>query len=81
MTLYHTHWCQECQIVRQKLEELGVQYESVIVPDSRPMRSQVYEVSHQYYVPVLTDGATTLTETRDILTYLDETYRQKTAGA
>lgn len=74
MTLYHVTWCPECAIVRQKLEALGVPYESVLVPDFRPRRQQVYDVSGQYYVPVLKDGETVLTETRDILEYLEAHY-------
>ena len=71
MTLYHTEWCPECAVVRNKLSEFDVEYESIIVPDVRPFRKQVYEVSGQYYVPVLIDGETVLTETGDILKYLD----------
>lgn len=71
MTLYHVSWCPECAAVREKLAELGLNYESVVVPDVRPMRKQVYEVSGQYYVPVLQDDETVLTETREILKYLD----------
>ncbi len=79
MTLYHVHWCPECQIVVQRLEALGVPYESVIVPDSRPQRTQVQEVSGQFYVPVLKDGDKVLTETSDILSYLETTYGQAAA--
>ena len=71
MTLYHTEWCPECAVVRSKLSELNIEYESIIVPDVRPFRKQVHEVSGQYYVPVLVDGRTVLTETGDILKYLD----------
>ena len=71
MTLYHTEWCPECAVVRHKLSQLGLEYESVIVPDTRPMRKQVYEVSGQYYVPVLVDQNSVLTETGEILEYLD----------
>ena len=71
MTLYHTEWCPECAIVREKLEELELSYESVIVPDFRSFRTQVHEVSGQYYVPVLVDGERVLTETQDILAHLD----------
>jgi mycoredoxin len=79
MTFYHVNWCPECLIVREKLEELGLQYESVIVPDMRPFRKQVFEVSGQYYVPVLKDGDKVFSETRDILSYLETTYgRQAT---
>ncbi len=74
ITLYHVHWCPECALVRDKLQELGVPYDDVVVPDIRPMRKQVYEVSGQYYVPVLKDGDTVLTETHHILAHLDTHY-------
>lgn len=74
VTLYHVHWCPECAVVRDKLEALGVRYDDVIVPDIRPMRRQVYEISGQYFVPVLKDGDTVLTETHQILAHLDTHY-------
>lgn len=74
LTLYHVNWCPECAIVREKLDALGVPYEDVVVSDFRPFRKQVFEVSGQYYVPVLRDGDTVLTETGEILAYLDEHY-------
>jgi len=77
MTLYHVAWCPDCEVVRQKLEELHVEVEHVVVPDFRPMRKVVKEVSGQYYVPVLKDGDLVLTETDDILDYLDKTYGQE----
>jgi glutathione S-transferase len=74
LTLYHVNWCPECAVVRQKLADLGISYDGVVVPDFRPLRKQVYEVSGQYYVPVIKDGDTILTETKDILAYLDKHY-------
>jgi len=74
LTLYHVDWCPDCETVRNKLAGLGVPYTGIIVPDIRPMRKQVHDVSGQYYVPVLTDGDTVLTETHDILAYLDTHY-------
>lgn len=74
LTLYHVDWCPDCEVVRDKLTELGVSYEGVIVPDIRPMRKLVHEISGQYYVPVLRDGETVLTETDDILAHLDQHY-------
>jgi len=71
MTLYHTTWCPECTLVREKLEELNIPYKDVVVPDFRPLRKQVYEISGQNYVPVLVDGDTILTETEDILNFLE----------
>ncbi|MDH4186433.1 MAG: glutathione S-transferase N-terminal domain-containing protein [Nitrospira sp.] len=77
VTLYHVSWCPDCAVVRQKLEDLRVSYDQIVVPDFRPMRKIVHEVSGQYYVPVLKDGDTVLTETDDILDYLDKTYGQE----
>jgi mycoredoxin len=76
ITLYHVRWCPDCAVVREKLAELRVNYEDVIVPDIRPLRKQVYEVSGQYYVPVLKDEDVVLTETHDILDHLIRTYSQ-----
>ena len=81
MTLFHVDWCPDCHVVRQKLADLGLGYEAVVVPDSRRMRAQVYDVSGQYYVPVLKDGDLVLTETADILAYLDKRYHADRAGA
>lgn len=81
LVLYHVDWCPECAVVRDKLVELGLAYEDVVVPDARPMRRQVFDVSGQHYVPVLKDGDTVLTDTRDILAHLDAQYgRRPTAG-
>ena len=77
LTLYHVSWCPDCDVVRQKLAELQLKYEQIIVPDIRPLRKIVHEVSGQYYVPVLKAGDRVLTETEDILDYLDKTYGQE----
>lgn len=72
MKLYHVEWCPDCEVVRRKLEEHDFSYDHEIVEDARPLRKKVHEVSGQYYVPVLVDGETVLTETYDIIAYLDE---------
>ncbi|TKB64816.1 MAG: glutaredoxin [Nitrospira sp.] len=77
MTLYHVAWCPDCEVVRRKLADLHIEYEQIVVPDFRPMRKVVHDVSGQYYVPVLKDGDTVLTETHDILDYLDQAYGQE----
>ncbi len=74
LTLYHVDWCPDCEVVRQKLADLGLSYDDVIVPDISPMRKQVYEVSGQYYVPVLKDDETVLSETHEILSHLNTHY-------
>jgi mycoredoxin len=74
LVLYHVHWCPECELVREKLADLGLHYEDIVVPDLRPMRKQVYDASGQYYVPVLKDGDTVMSETHQILAHLDTHY-------
>ncbi len=82
MKLYHTEWCPECAVVRDKLDEQEIPYEEEIVADVRPLRTSVYEASGQYYVPVLVDGETVLTETHEIVEYLDSyTPKGDDAGA
>ena len=76
MTLYHVQWCPDCAVVRDRLSELNIPYDDIVVPDARPMRTQVHEVSGQYYVPVLKDGDTILTETHEILAHLDQRYNK-----
>ncbi|HKY70738.1 MAG TPA: glutathione S-transferase N-terminal domain-containing protein [Nitrospira sp.] len=71
MTLYHVHWCPECEVVRRKLAELDLPYNDIVVPDFRPQRKEVFAVSGQYYVPVLQDGDLVLSETDAILAHLD----------
>jgi len=78
LTLYHVHWCPDCGVVRERLADLGLTYEDVIVPDFRPMRKEVYAVSGQYFVPVLKDGDTVLSETYAILAHLDMHYAKTT---
>ena len=80
LTLYHVAWCPDCEAVREKLAELNLEYDQVVVPDIRPMRKVVHEVSGQYYVPVLTDGDRVLTETHDILAHLERAYGRQRAG-
>ena len=80
LTFYHVDWCPECIAVKGKLDALKIAYDEVIVPDIRKSRKQVHAVSGQYYVPVIQDGDLVLTETADILAYLDERYGTGGAG-
>ena len=71
LTLYHVEWCPDCEVVRRKLVDLNLAYHSIVVPDFRPLRKEVFAVSGQYYVPVLRDGEIVLSETEDILAHLE----------
>jgi glutathione S-transferase len=59
------------------LADLGLEYESRMVPRSHSERTEVEEISGQTGVPVLVDeehGVEGMAESDDIVAYLDETY-------
>ncbi|WP_058367300.1 glutathione S-transferase N-terminal domain-containing protein [Haloparvum sedimenti] len=77
ITLYELEGCPYCAKVKDKLAELGLGYDSVMVPRSHGERTEVKEVSGQTGVPVLVDeahGVEGMAESDDIVEYLEETY-------
>ena len=77
LKLYELDGCPYCAKVKRKLDELGLEYESVMVPSSHSKRDEVKEVSGQTGVPVLVDeehGVEGMPESDDIVEYLEETY-------
>ena len=74
MKLYNLQPCPYCKMVRDKLAELNVAYETVDVPADRSQRHEVFAVSQQWTVPVLVDGDVMLDDEEKILPYLDQKY-------
>jgi len=77
LKLYELNGCPYCAKVKRKLDELGLEYESIMVPSSHSKRDEVKEVSGQTGVPVLVDeehGVEGMPESDDIVKYLEETY-------
>ncbi|UIP01138.1 glutathione S-transferase N-terminal domain-containing protein [Halobaculum sp. CBA1158] len=77
LVLYELEGCPYCAKVKNKLAELGLEYDSVMVPQSHDERTEVEEVSGQTGVPVLVDeehGVDGMPESDDIVEYLEETY-------
>ncbi len=74
MKLYNLNACPYCIMVRDKLKELNLEYETINVPPSHRDRHEVFKVSGQYFVPVLVDDTTILDDEEKILPYLDEKY-------
>ena len=77
LKLYELDGCPYCAKVKRKLDELGLEYESIMVPSSHSKRDKVKEVSGQTGVPVLVDeehGVEGMPESDDIVKYLEETY-------
>ncbi|WP_144905232.1 glutathione S-transferase N-terminal domain-containing protein [Halobellus captivus] len=77
LVLYELDGCPYCAKVIDKLNELGLEYESVKVPSAHSERTEVETVSGQTGVPVLVDeanGVEGMSESGDIVEYLEETY-------
>jgi glutathione S-transferase len=77
LILYELEGCPYCAKVKNKLADLGLEYESRMVPRSHSERTEVEEISGQTGVPVLVDeehGVEGMAESDDIVAYLDETY-------
>ena len=77
LELYELEGCPYCAKVISKLDELGLEYESHMVPSSHDERTEVKEVSGQTGVPVLVDkehGVEGMPESDDIVAYLEQTY-------
>jgi len=77
LELYELQGCPFCAKVTRKLDELGLEYESHMVPRSHADRTEVKAVSGQTGVPVLVDnehGIEGMPESDDIVAYLEKTY-------
>ena len=77
LILYELEGCPYCAKVTRKLDELGLEYESRLVPRSHSERTEVKEVSGQTGGPVLVDkehGIEGMPESDDIVEYLEKTY-------
>jgi len=74
LTLYQREGCPYCQIVRKKLNELGLRVLVVPVEKKGADRQELKQVSGQQSVPVLVDQGNVFVDSSVILQYLDKTY-------
>jgi len=77
LELYELEGCPYCAKVKRKLDDLGLEYESHMVPSSHSERTEVEAVSGQTGVPVLVDndnGIEGMPESDDIVAYLEREY-------
>ncbi len=75
LTLYDAARCPYCARVRIVLAEKAVPYETVIVDlDERP--SWIYDLNASGRVPVLDDHGFVLPESRVLIEYLEERFRE-----
>ena len=83
ITLYQLDGCPWCEKVADKLDELGLDYESVWVEALHSKRDEVRRVSGQRAVPVLVDDDTgvTMAESANIVEYLETIYGEAAVEA
>lgn len=75
ITLYQLDGCPYCEAVADRLDELGVDYETEWVEALHSERDEVKRVSGQRGVPVLVDDrGVTMAESERILEYLETSY-------
>ena len=74
LKLYNIDGCGYCGMVRSTLKQLELEYETINVPWPHHERTEVYEISGQHMVPVLTDGEVVLSDEYKIIDYLKKTY-------
>jgi glutathione S-transferase len=77
MELYDRQDCPYSKKVREKLEEVGVEYEETVVPDKHTERTRVKEITGDTGVPVLVDDGIEggyIADSGEIVSYLEERY-------
>lgn len=76
LTLYQLDGCPYCEKVADRMDELGLDYESVWVEALHSKRNEVKEVSGQRGVPVIVDDdhGVTMAESDRILEFLENSY-------
>jgi len=82
ITLYRLQACPFCERVVRLLEEYDLEYRSRFVKPMHSERNVVQRVSGKRSVPAMVDGNTgaTLTESANIVSYLETTYGKGRLG-
>ncbi len=75
ITLYQLEGCPYCEKVADRLDEIGIGYETVWTDALHADRNEVKRVSGQRGVPVLVDEdrGVTMSESANILEYVERT--------
>ena len=78
VTLYQLDGCPFCEKVADRLDEVGVEYDTIWVDAMHSDRNEVKRVSGQRGVPVLVDEdrGVTMPESENILSFVDRTYAE-----
>jgi len=76
ITLYRLEGCPFCEFVVDKLEELGLEYDSVWVEGPHSERNEVKAITGQRQVPALVDDeyGVSMSQSSRIFEFLETTY-------
>lgn len=77
LKLYNLDSCPYCIMVRNKLEQLALDYEKIDVSPWQSERQAVFDVSGQYTVPVLVDGEQVFDDEDKAIAHLTSTYQKE----
>jgi glutathione S-transferase len=83
LTLYRLEGCPFCELVADRLDELGLDYDSIWTEGLHSKRNEVRKVSGQRQVPVLVDEnyGLTMAESENIIEFLEQSYEGQAAEA
>jgi glutathione S-transferase len=83
ITLYRLQACPFCERVVRVLDELGLDYESRFVEPLHSERNVVARLTNKRTVPAIVDERTgvTMSESANIVEYLEKTYGERSATA
>ena len=79
--LYQAEWCPFSHRVRAKLTELGVPYQAINVAAEGQERTEVEELTGSTAIPVLVDGEKIVSDSSQIISYLEAKYTLEKEGA
>lgn len=75
--IYQAEWCPHSHRVRQRLTELGVEFEAKQVEAEPADREQLRRISGQGSIPVLVDGDAVVAGPDEIIAWLDERFEPR----
>ncbi|MFC6863194.1 glutaredoxin family protein [Halomicroarcula sp. GCM10025817] len=80
ITLYRLQACPFCERVVRRLEEYGIEYRSRFIEPMHSERDVVKRLTGKRTVPAIVDESTgvTMSESANIVAYLDNTYGRET---
>lgn len=81
LVLYNNEFCPECKLVREKLALLQLPYICINVNQIKAKRQDVYDLTGQYFVPVMIDDNQLIVLKDDILQHLTDKYGDTTTIA